>query len=776
MTHNVALPNGTVLVGDYRIERLLGAGGFGVTYLAEETPLARLVTIKEYFPLDFAARDQSDDVVPRSQAVEADYRWGLERFLEEAQTLARFNHPNIVRVYRYFRARKTGYIVLHFEEGKSFKAWLKGLGRAPRQHELDRIVAPLLDALEVIHAADFLHRDIAPDNIIIRTDGSPVLIDFGSARGDIAKQTKTLSALVKPGYSPYEQYATTSSAQGPWTDIYSLGATLYHAMTGKRPPDAPSRMVADDMVPVRDAALSSYRPSFLNGVEKALRLDVAERPRSIAAWRSLLLEPVPRPSRGAAGKPGAAAKVAEPRTGPDSAGPVASAARSEPPPFSRPQPVPQPPASRVKSRKRAGFRAPSRGGVVSAFLDGWRKAVPNDPLSPAASAGPAVVAKSAAAPPPVEPTPPNAAAVAPPAPEPGSRRPTPRAIRMRRPWRWVPIVAKLAAGAAVATAAVALQDKWPASVRSEGSSMILSGSGDPEQVGLLKGHRGAIGALHFSSDGRHVVSTAADATIRIWSAADRLLVRTIELDNGAATSLAVHDKRAATGHRDGTIALWDLETGSRIATFRRNEAAIASVAFLGDSGRVVASSHDWVLAFWDERTPAQPIQVIEGHEGPAQAVAFSARSGQIASAGADKTVKLWRAEGGQLLRAYRGHGDTITALAFSPDGRRLASAGQDGQLRVWSTLSSRLHLTLRIHQQRVNALAFSPDGETLASASDDGAVRLWNIRQARSLHTHHSKAGEMRAVSFAPDGRRIAAGGADGLVRLYHAGSSRSGI
>ena len=162
-------------------------------------------------------------------------------------------------------------MVLHFEEGGSFKAWLKGLKRAPRQTELDKILTPLLDALEMVHAGDFLHRDIAPDNIIIRKDGSPVLIDFGSARGEIASHSKTVSALVKPGYSPYEQYATTSRQQGPWTDIYALGATLYHAVTGKRPPDAPSRMVNDEYVPARAVALSSYRPGFLAAIDKALQ-------------------------------------------------------------------------------------------------------------------------------------------------------------------------------------------------------------------------------------------------------------------------------------------------------------------------------------------------------------------------------------------------------------------------------------------------------------------------------------------------------------------------
>ena len=241
MTNLAALPVGTRLADDYRIERVLGAGGFGITYLAEEVPLARMVTIKEYFPVDFAVRDNRQAAQPRSEDCTGDYQWGLERFLDEARTLARFDHPNIVRVYRFFREANSGFIVLHYEDGKSFKAWLKGLGRAPRQHELDRVVPPLLDALALLHASDFLHRDIAPDNIIIRSDGSPVLIDFGSARGDIAQHSRTVSALVKPGYSPYEQYATNARQQGPWTDIYSLGATLYQAVTGKRPPDAPSR-------------------------------------------------------------------------------------------------------------------------------------------------------------------------------------------------------------------------------------------------------------------------------------------------------------------------------------------------------------------------------------------------------------------------------------------------------------------------------------------------------------------------------------------------------
>jgi serine/threonine protein kinase len=297
MTNVMALTPGTELVGDFRIERVLGVGGFGITYLADEIALARSVTIKEYFPSDFAARGADQGAVPRSSDCAGDYKWGLDRFIEEAQTLARFDHRNICRVYRYFRANNTGYMVLQFEEGASLKGWLKGLGRAPRQAEIDKIVAPLLDALEMIHNAEFLHRDIAPDNIMVRKDGSPVLIDFGSARGDIARHSRTVSALVKPGYSPYEQYAETGARQGPWTDIYALGATLYHAVTGKRPPDSPSRVVKDDYVKAKDAALASYRPRFLAAIDRALDLEIDRRPKSVAAWRGDLLAPEPRPAK-----------------------------------------------------------------------------------------------------------------------------------------------------------------------------------------------------------------------------------------------------------------------------------------------------------------------------------------------------------------------------------------------------------------------------------------------------------------------------------------------
>ena len=167
------LPIGTVLDGSYRIEGLLGFGGFGVTYAAEDFNLGTTVALKEYYPIEFGDRDSTMSVRPKSERHKTTFQWGRSSFLQEARMLARFRHPSIVRVSRVFEAHSTAYMVMDFEQGQNFEQWLTALGRPPTQEELDRIVAPVLDALELMHGQQFLHRDIAPDNIIVRPDGTP---------------------------------------------------------------------------------------------------------------------------------------------------------------------------------------------------------------------------------------------------------------------------------------------------------------------------------------------------------------------------------------------------------------------------------------------------------------------------------------------------------------------------------------------------------------------------------------------------------------------------
>lgn len=748
MTNLLALPTGTMLADDYRIERVLGAGGFGITYLAEEQPLARRITIKEYFPADYAARDGAIDASPRSQDCAGDYTWGLDRFLEEAQTLAKFDHPNIVRVYRYFRANKTGYMVLHFEEGQSFKSWLKSLGRAPRQNELDRIIAPLLDALELIHNADFLHRDIAPDNIIIRKDGSPVLIDFGSARGEIAQHSMTVSALVKPGYSAYEQYATNSRQQGPWSDIYSLGATLYQAVTGSRPPDAPSRMITDEMVPARDAALSSYRPAFLAAIDKALKLEISQRPKSVALWRKELLEVSAAAEAAVEAPPPKPAAAAL-------AGRIAQQGKAAKAPAAAPK--------AVLENSVAAIRRLFKGETV--VLDALAKPAKPKARSKVISA------------PPIEVKPKAKTAKS-------ERRVEPRPIRSKRVWR--PLAIKLMIGLGVASAAVAMQDHFPVVDRRgpiTGSTQTANPAALPVTAQLpsapvvaqIKGHTGPVSAVAFAGDGRWIVSSGSDATVKVWNAATRALVRTVPLDAGTATALAAEGRRAASGHKDGSVSVWDLDAGDKVAAFKRNDALISAVAFMGTQDRFAASAHDGTVTLFDMASRSGPIPVLEGHEGAADALAYSPANGLLASGGADRTVRLWNTSNYTLNRTYRGHNEPVSALALTPDGRLLASASVDGAVRLWSTSSGRTFRSVRLHKARISVLAFSHDGQMLASASEDGSARVWEFRRARGARVVPALGADVRGLSFSPDGRRLASAGGDGIVRVWEVTGARQG-
>ena len=297
MDSRLTLPANTVLDESYRIVRVVGSGGFGITYEAEDLKLRTRVALKEYYPLDFGDRDSTMSVKPKSDRHAKTFQWGRSNFLQEARTLARFEHPSIVRVTRVFEANSTAYMVMRFEQGQSFDDWLSDLGRPPTQEELDRISAPLLDALQKMHAENFLHRDIAPDNIIVRPDGSPVLLDFGAARRAVAEMSRTLTGVVKAGYSPHEQYSTDSRLQGPWSDLFALGGTLYRAVTGRTPEEAALRVDEDRMPRAAQAAKGTYRPGFLAAIDACLKVRHSERPRSVAQLRPMLLDERPQAKR-----------------------------------------------------------------------------------------------------------------------------------------------------------------------------------------------------------------------------------------------------------------------------------------------------------------------------------------------------------------------------------------------------------------------------------------------------------------------------------------------
>jgi len=304
----------------YVMERVLGQGGFGITYLARDTNLDQAVAIKEYLPVEVATRRPDATVSARTAEHDERYRWGLERFIREARTLARFDHPNIVRVLSVFELNGTAYMVMRFEEGETLAATLERKHALP-EAELMRVLMPILDGLELVHNAGFIHRDIKPDNIHIRQDGSPVLLDFGSARYALG-HSRTVTILVAPGYAPFEQYYSSGENQGPWTDIYSLGATCYRAIAGRAPLDAIARSkgilgsTQEILVPAGAVGTGRYSERFLKAVDHALAFAEKERPQSIADWRKELSGGKAAPAAKPAGAAAAAAAPAPSRIAP----------------------------------------------------------------------------------------------------------------------------------------------------------------------------------------------------------------------------------------------------------------------------------------------------------------------------------------------------------------------------------------------------------------------------------------------------------------------------
>ena len=330
------LPAGTRL-RNYELISVLGHGGFGITYYARDTTLGREVAVKEYLPTSLALRENGTTVVPRSTQLAEDFIWGRERFLEEARILATLEGvPSIVRVYDYLEANGTAYMVMGLARGETLDQRLKR-DKQLAPAVVERMLERLLGGLEEVHKAGFLHRDVKPANIILDAKDNPTLIDFGASRAAMADRTAAMTAIFTPRYAAAEQL--TSDKQGPWTDIYSVSATLYHSITGRAPPSSLERALNDTYEPLAGLSLAGFSAGTLPGIDAGLALRAKDRPQSIAVWRDVLSSTdasdgdatvVRRVKPGAVPKP----PVPAPKT-PDpvphtSAPPAPPSARSEP--------------------------------------------------------------------------------------------------------------------------------------------------------------------------------------------------------------------------------------------------------------------------------------------------------------------------------------------------------------------------------------------------------------------------------------------------------------
>lgn len=295
-----ALPPGTRL-GEIEVLDILGVGGFGIVYLALDHALEREVAVKEYMPAMLAGRTETLHVSLRSQSDAETFALGLRSFVNEAKLLARFDHPSLLKVYRFWQANDTAYMVMPVYRGQTLKAVRAAMQGPPDEAWLRSLLTPLLGAIETLHGEGVYHRDIAPDNILIEPDGRPVLLDFGAARRVLGDRSQALTAILKPAYAPIEQYAEASAVrQGPWTDLYALGATLHFALLGQAPAPSTARTLHDDMLPLAQRPLPGCSPVFLQAIDWMLAPRPGDRPQSVAALRAVLagedLPPAPATS------------------------------------------------------------------------------------------------------------------------------------------------------------------------------------------------------------------------------------------------------------------------------------------------------------------------------------------------------------------------------------------------------------------------------------------------------------------------------------------------
>ena len=286
LTASSAMPNGTRL-GEFEITGVIGEGGFGIVYSARDSSLDRVVAIKEYLPSAFASRTTAGTVQVRSQEHSKTFDAGLASFINEARMLAKFSHPGLVEVFRFWEGNGTAYMAMRYYRGVTLREMLRTNPQIVTEQWLCETLDPILLALQELHNEKCYHRDIAPDNILVLPNGRSVLMDFGAARRIIGGMTRALTTVLKPGYAPIEQYSDDGSmAQGAWTDIYAVGGVLYHAMTGKVPVQAISRMMNDPLKPVASAARAEFSPNLSAVVMRCLAVMPENRYQSVDELRT----------------------------------------------------------------------------------------------------------------------------------------------------------------------------------------------------------------------------------------------------------------------------------------------------------------------------------------------------------------------------------------------------------------------------------------------------------------------------------------------------------
>ncbi|RKZ48455.1 MAG: hypothetical protein DRR00_19485 [Candidatus Parabeggiatoa sp. nov. 3] len=675
---------------DYRIQSLLGESHFSITYLAQDTKQNHLVVIKEYFPNQIAFRLEEQQVQP-AQKNQALFQFGLEHFLQEGQALIQLKHPNIVSILQVFQAHNTVYWIRTYETtGQNLTNLLQKQGTLT-EAKLMKIVPPLLSALTTAHEAGFLHLNINPNNIYLRdNDYEPVLLDFGAARYAFACRDNNPLQVNHPSYTAFEQYHSGEN-QGTWTDIYALGAVLYHAISGQIPIDTLKRTKAlkvqgstDPLCPATQMGEQRYAQTILQAIDWALEIVEKDRPQQVAQWKEAMFSPQNQKKQ--------AKLLAATKRITIAVGIVVIIATGLGLGY----------LSKIEKRFAQFLQQQTlvenewlrKAALEREQLEQERKRAREHFLT-------LLQQPAYASLPPIE--------------QPISL--PNQAIRSLQGHQ----------GGVCVDGCLAF---------SPNGESLASGSWDNtiklwnvksgQLLQTLEGHQDLVLSIAFSFNGLFLVSGSADNTIKLWEVSTGQVLQTLTETNSWVGTLALNPNGqilAAEG-ANNTVKLWALDSGKIVHTLTGHQNIINSVSFSPDGTRLASGSADNTIKLWEVNT-GKLLQTLIGHQKDVLSVAFSPDGKTLASGSADTRIKIWDIESGKTLHTLKQHNNWVLSVIFSPNGRYITSSSYDQTIRFWDREKGKMLQTLRGHENHVNSIAFSPDGRLLASGSRDLTIKIW---------------------------------------------------